>query len=151
MPRIVSIYGLTALIILLTSFLVSGSLDIALHDTYFVIANVHIVLVIGLLFVLFTLIVWGINKTSRRLSSVLNWLHYSITTISLVIIAVFTNKLTSQTTTYRDYSVFDEIENYKSQMSINEWLAIILVILILGQVLFLINIIRAFIVKKKSL
>lgn len=151
MPRIVLTYGLTALIILLTSLFISGSLDIALHDTYFVIAKVHIIIAIGLLFVLFTLTTWGIDKIGRRLSSMLNRLHYGLTIISLVIIIMLTNKLTSQPATYRDYSVFDEIEEYEAQMSINEWLAIIGVILILSQLLFLINVIRAFIVKRKSL
>lgn len=151
MPRIVLTYGLTAIMIFLTSLFVSGSLDIALHDTYFVISKVHIIIVIALLFVLFTLITWGINKISRKLSSALNWLHYGLTIISLVIIVVLMNKITSQPATYRDYSVLGEIEEYEAQMSINEWLAIIGVILILSQLLFLINIIRAFIVKKKSL
>lgn len=151
MPKIVLTHGLTAVIILLTSLFISGSLDIALHDTYIVIAKSHIIIAIALLFVLFTLITWGINKISRRLSSALNWLHYGLTIISLVIIVVLTNKITSQPATYGDYSVFDEIEEYEAQMSINEWLAIIGVILILSQLLFLINIIRAFIVKRKSL
>lgn len=151
MPRIVLTYGLTALIILLTSFFVSGSLDIAMHYTYFVIAKVHITIAIALLFVLFTLTSWGIYKIGRRLSSMLNWLHNGLTTICLVIIIVLTHKLTSQPATYRDYSVLNEFEEYESSMATNEWLAIILVILILSQVLFLINIIRAFIVKRKSL
>lgn len=151
MPKIVLTYGLTAVIILLTSLFIGGSLDIALHDTYFVIAKVHLIITIALLFVLFTLITWGINKISRRLSSVLNWLHYGLTIVSLVTIVVLTNKIAIQTATYKNYSVFDEIEEYEAQMSINEWLAIIGVILILSQLLFLINVIRAFIVKRKSL
>lgn len=151
MPRIELTYGLTALIILLTSFFISGTLDISMHNTYFVIAKVHITIAIALLFVLFTLISWGIYKIGRSLSSMLNWLHYGLTTICLIIIIALTHKLTSQPATYSDYSVFNEFEEYESNMAINEWLAIILVILILSQVLFLINIIRAFIVKRKSL
>lgn len=151
MPRIVLTYGLTALIILLTSFFVSGSLDIAMHDTYFVIAKNHIIIAIALLFMLFTLTTWGINKISRRLSPTLNWLHYGLTTICLVIVIALTHKLTSQPTTYRDYSALNEFKEYESSMTINEWLSIILVILILSQALFLINIISAFIVKGKSL
>lgn len=151
MPRIIVTHGMTALIILLTSLFTSGSLDIAMHDTYFVVSNDQLIIATYLLFSLFALITWGINKMSRQLSSLLNWLHYSFTIICLVIIVVFTNKLTSQPATYRDYSVFDEIDKYESQMSMNEWFAIIGVILILNQFLFLINIIRAFIVKKKSL
>ena len=150
-PKIVLTYAATALLILLTSLFTSGSLDIAMHDTYFVVAKIHIIIALGLLFMFFALVTWGIYYQSRRLSTVLNWLHYGLTILSLVVIVVLTNNLTSQTTTYRDYSVYDEIENYESQMSMNEWLAIILVILILSQSLFLINIIRAFIVKRKSL
>ena len=148
-PKIVLTYGLTAVILLLTSFFVNGSLDIALHDTYFVISKSQIIIAIALLFVIFTLITWGINKMSRSLSSVLNWLHYGLTMISFVIIVVLINKITSQPITYRDYSAFYEIKEYEVQMSINEWLSIIGVILILSQLLFLINIIRSFIVKRK--
>ena len=148
MPRIVLTYGLTALIVLVSSLFISGSIDIAIHDTYVVIAKVHVVLAIALLFVFFSLTIWGIHKISRRLSSVLNWFHYGLTTISLAIIAVLMNELISQPPIYRDYSVFDEIEEYEAQTSVNEWLAIIGVIFIFSQLLFLINIIRAFIVKK---
>lgn len=151
MPRIAVTYGITALIILLTSLFVSGSLDIAIHDTYFVIAKVHIIIAVALLFVLFTLTTWGINKISRRLSPTLNWLHYGLTTICVVIIIALTHKLTNQPATYSDYSALNEFEEYESSMAINEWLAITLVILILSQVLFLTNIIRAFIVKRESL
>ncbi len=151
MPRIELTYRLTALIILLTSFFISGTLDISMHNTYFVIAKVHITIAIAILYVLFSLISWGIYKIGRSLSSMLNWLHYGLTTICLIIIIALTHKLTSQPATYSDYSVFNEFEEYESNMAINEWLAIILVILILSQVLFLINIIRAFIVKRKSL
>lgn len=149
-PRIVLTYGLTAVIILLTSLFTSGSLDIAMHDTYFVISKIQIVIALGLLFIFFALVTWGIYFLLRRLSSVLNWLHYGITILSLAIVAVLTNYLASQNTTYREYSVYDEIENYEHQMSMNEWLTAIGVILVLSQSLFIINIIRAFIVKRKS-
>ena len=136
MPRIVLTYGFTALIIVLTSFFVRDSLDIALHDTYFVIAKVHITIAIALLFLIFTLTTWGIDKIGRRLSSMLNWLHYGLTTICLVIIIVLTQKLSIQPTTYRDYSVLNEFAEYESSIAINEWHAIILVILISSQLLF---------------
>lgn len=150
MPKIVLTYGLTAFIFLVTSFFVNGSIDIAMHDTYVVIAQAHIMITIALLFVLFTLITWGMNKISRSLSPILNWLHYGLTTICLVSIIALTNKLTSQPATHNNYSVLNEFEKYKSNIAMNEWLALILVIFILSQVLFLMNIIRAFIVKRKS-
>lgn len=150
MPKIVLTYGLTAFIFLLTSFFVNGRLDIAMHDTYVAIAQAHIIIAIALLFVLFTLTTWGMNKISRSLSPLLNWLHYGLTTICLVTIIALNNKLTSHPATHRDYNVLNQHEEYESSMAMNEWLALIFVIFILSQVLFLMNMIRAFIVKRKS-
>ena len=111
----------------------------------------NIIIAIALLFVLFTLTTWGMNKISRNLSPILNWLHYGLTTICLVTIIALTNKLTSHPATHRDYNVLNQHEEYESSMAMNEWLALIFVIFILSQVLFLMNMIRAFIVKRKSL
>ena len=150
MPKIVWAYGATALVLLLVSFFVCGTNDITLHDLYFVVTNAQIFSTIGLIFVLFTLVTWGIHKISRQLNQIINWLHYGLTILSLVIVAVFSNNSTSEHSSKQEYSVYDVHENLESQLSINEWLAIIGVILILSQLLFLINIIRAFIIKKKS-
>jgi hypothetical protein len=57
---------------------------------------------------------------------------------------------TSQTSTFEDFSVLDQIGENESQMSMNEWLAITVSIFILCQLLFLINVIRAFVIQKKS-
>lgn len=150
MPKIVWTYGATALVLLLVGFFIGDTNDIALHDSYFVVANAQIFSAIGLIFVLFTLVSWGIHKISRQLNQILNWLHYGLTILSLVMIAVLSNNSTSEHSSKQEYSVYDVHENLESQLSINEWLAIIGVILILSQLLFLINIIRAFIIKKKS-
>ena len=151
MPRIVMMYGLTAIILFIAGFFISGSLDISMHDTYYVISNTLLSVMIALLFCVFALITWGVNKISRRLSPILNWLHYGITIAGFVIIAILSSRITTQIKTFKDYSVYNEIEEYESQMSINEWLVIIVLILILSQLLFLINVIRAFMIKKKSL
>lgn len=144
-------YGLTAIILFIASFFINGSLDISMHDTYYVISNTLLIVMMAFLFFVFALITWGVNKISRRLSPILNWLHYGITLSCFVIIGLFTMSMISQPNTFKDYSVFDEIEEYESSISINEWLSIVVVILILSQLLFFINVSRAFIVKKNSL
>jgi hypothetical protein len=60
-------------------------------------------------------------------------------------------KLAVHPTTHKDYNVLNQFEENESSMAMNEWLALIFVIFILSQVLFLMNMIRAFIVKRKSL
>jgi hypothetical protein len=60
-------------------------------------------------------------------------------------------KLAVHPTTHKDCNVLNQFEEYESSMAMNEWLALIFVIFILSQLLFLMNIIRAFIVKRKSL
>lgn len=121
-----------------------------MHDTYFVVSKAQLIITTALLFAFFAIVTWGIEKMSRRLNSMLNWIHCGLTMICFTSIGVLGSKLLNQSAPYKDYSVLDEIEEYESMMSIYEWLAIIVVILILSQLLFLINIIRAFIVKKKS-
>lgn len=150
MPKIISTYGLTALILFLTSFFIDGNLDVAFHDSYVVISSTYIFIGFGLIFLFFTLVTWGLYKMSRRLSSTLNWFHYVLTVIGLLIIIVLIRKLTILPSTYNDYSILDELGEYEYWTLINEWLAITVMVLILSQLLFLANIIRAFIVKKKS-
>lgn len=150
MPKIVLAYWLTAFLLFIASFFKGDSLDIAIHETYLVIGNDQLFVLTGILFSIFGLIAWWIDKTSKRLSSVLGWLHYGFTTISLALVTMLANKLKSQSSVYRDYSVFNEIEEYESQESTSEWLVVIGAVLILSQLLLLINIVRAFVIKRKD-
>lgn len=149
-PTIVLLYGMTAIILLITSFFIDGSLDISMHDTYFIMSHTFLIIILAVLFAVFASISLGVDKLGRRLSPVLNWFHYGITIVCLAIIVVYIKGMTLQPDTYYDYSVLNEIEENESSMSMNEWLIIIVLVFILSQLLFLINVIRAFMIKKKS-
>jgi len=63
-----------------------SALDINVHDTYFVIANEHLVILISIYFGLVGLVYWIFNKLERRLSKWLNLIHTLITVGGMVII-----------------------------------------------------------------
>lgn len=149
-PKIVLCYGITAITSFIACFFISGSLDISMRDTYFVISNAHITLMIALLFTLFTLISWGYNKNHSPLSPILNWLHFGLTLFSFIVIAVLTNSTTSQSNPYEDYSVLDTASQNETQMTNDDWLAVFILILIIAQLMFATNIIRAFLIKRKG-
>lgn len=83
------------------------------------------------------------------MSSMLNWLHYGLTVICLIIIALLIWNTTTQSSTFKDYSVLNEIEEYEYSTSINEWLTIAVLVLVLSQQLFVANIVRAFFINKE--
>ena len=150
MPKITLTYGLTAGMFLMASLLASDALlDIGMHDTYFVVSYTHILTGLGILFLLFTLVTWGISKLARRLSPVLNWLHYGLTMICLLIIVVLIYKLNSNNFINGDYSVYEVFDKYDSQTTMTDWIGKTGFIFILSQLLFIVNIIRAFVVKGK--
>jgi heme/copper-type cytochrome/quinol oxidase subunit 1 len=59
------IYGLTALLIFITSFFDFGSIDIVEHDTYFVIANSHLLKFLSLYYTFMAFITWIVFKLGR--------------------------------------------------------------------------------------
>jgi magnesium-transporting ATPase (P-type) len=150
MPKIILTHGLTAVLLFMASFFISDNLDISLHDAYYTMSKSLLIVVLAMLFGLFAATVWGIDKIHRSLSPLLNWLHYGITITCILITAYVSISSTSQTSTFENYSALDQIGENQSQMSMNEWLAITVSILLLCQLLFIINVIRAFVIQKKS-
>lgn len=148
-PRIAATHGITALLLLATSLFTNGSVDIAVHDTYFVISHNHVLILIALLYVVFGLITWGMHQLSRRLSPVLNWLHYLITSLSLLLIFVLITTATTQPSSYIDYSVLKENAASPSMIDLNVWVTLLGICFILGQLLLVANVIRGFFLKKK--
>jgi heme/copper-type cytochrome/quinol oxidase subunit 1 len=150
MPKIILTHGLTAVLLFVASFFISDNLDISLHDAYYTMSKSLLIVVLAMLFGLFAATVWGIEKIHRSLSPLLNWLHYGITITCILIIAFVSMSSTSQKSIFENYSALDQIGENQSQMSMNEWLAITVSILLLCQLLFIINVIRAFVIQKKS-
>ncbi len=150
MPKIILTHGLTAVLLFIASLFISDSLDISTHDAYYTMSKSLLIVAMAMLFGIFAATVWGIEKIHRSLSPLLNWLHYGITITCILIIAFVSMSSTSQKSTFENYSALDQIGENQSQMSMNEWLAITVSILLLCQLLFIINVIRAFVIQKKS-
>jgi heme/copper-type cytochrome/quinol oxidase subunit 1 len=150
MPKIILTHGLTAVLLFIASLFISDNLDISTHDAYYTMSKSLLIVVLAILFGVFAATAWGFEKIHRPLSPSLNWLHYGITITCILIIAFVSMSSTSQKSTFENYSALDQIGENQSQMSMNEWLAITVSILLLCQLLFIINVIRAFVIQKKS-
>ena len=80
-----NLFLLTALILFIISFFMWGqSLDLHLHDTYFVISTIYFIWAFALIF----LVVWTIYKLTNKilLTKYLTWLHVVTTLIVLILL-----------------------------------------------------------------
>lgn len=134
----------------LTSFFVfnsSNSVDIHLHDTYFVIAHTHVFWLLAIL----AIIVWTIYLLTNKIlySKALTWTHVIITILTLGLFAstlFFGDNLSNPTP--RRYYDFSGWENDMYSKWIKT-LAISIYILLFGQIIFIINFITG-IFKRRS-
>lgn len=140
------IYGITALSLLIISFFTPGSFDIALHDRYVIISKSQITVILALLFAFFTLILWILERNLKQLSPILNWLHFGLTVCGILILEVITSHSIMQIFLVE----FSTDEFNKQEIWINEWLSFLIVVVLFSQVLFIFNILRAFILKPKN-
>jgi heme/copper-type cytochrome/quinol oxidase subunit 1 len=134
---------LTALIFILTSIFLlkqSNSVDIHLHDTYFVIAHTHIFWLLAVL----ALFVWTLYLVTNKFlySKALSWIHITITILTLFLFALtlfssdsFMNPAPRR---YYDYSNWNSIDNYTM---FTKAIAIIIFVLLFGQLLYVVNLI----------
>lgn len=104
-------YALTAILILPLSLISGPSLDIAIHDTYFVIAQEHIAYVLSLLFALFSIATWGFKRIKRPLNKKLLNIHFAGTALTLIILILLIafNFNTQNEDIYEDYSVINDV------------------------------------------
>ncbi|MBN8858998.1 MAG: cbb3-type cytochrome c oxidase subunit I [Sphingobacteriales bacterium] len=132
---------LTGLIFILTSFFVlkqDRSVDIHLHDTYFVIVHTHILW----LFAVLALFVWALYLLTGKIlySKALTWTHVIITILTLLLFA-FTlfwgdSFLNPAPRRYYDYSSWNSFDNYTI---FTKAIGITIFVLLVGQLIFIIN------------
>ena len=111
-------------------------LDINIHDTYFVILYIHFAILISILFGLMGIGYWIMQKSNRKLSKWLNWTHIVLTFGGVLAVWILSNF-------YRT-----EIMEYEFNNNLNLIITLIILIMIFGQFIFPINIIRGLIIKK---
>ena len=131
---------LAALIFVLISFFVSeenGTVDLHLHDTYFIIAHTHVFWLLAIL----SLFSWIIYALTEKIlfSKVLTWTHVVITMLTLVLFALvlsFGDRF--QPRRYYSYSIWDSFNDFDGY---TKTITITMIILLLGQITFVINLI----------
>lgn len=138
------IFWLSIPIIILIGFL-SGTepLDINVHDTYYVIEHGVISILISIIFGIIGLGYWIMQRANRRLSKWLNLTHIALTIGGLLLIRILL-QLFREPETETLMSDFDFNEN------LNIAMFIITVIVIFGQIIYPINIIRGIIIKRNK-
>jgi cytochrome c oxidase subunit I len=120
-------------------FLGNSSLDIHLHDTYFVIAHFHIVMGVASMFGMFAGIYhWYPKMYGRFLNNTLGYIHFWATMIGAYLIfwPMHYTGLAGMPRRYYDYSIW---ESFKRFGELNQFISIVAIIVFLVQILFLFN------------
>ena len=112
--------------------------DISIHDTYYVITGFHLTILLAILFGIIGIGYWIVQKVEIKLSKCLYWTHIGLTFGGALIVWVL-NKL------YRE-----EIMEYEFNNNLSLIISLIIILMILGQIIFPINIIYRLIKKKNK-
>ncbi len=113
-------------------------LDINVHDTYYVIPYLHLAMLISILFGIIGIGYWIMQKADRKLSEWLNWIHIGLTFGGTLIVGILIQF-------YRT-----EIMEYEFNSNLTLIISLIILIVVLGQLVFPVNIIYGLIKKKNS-
>jgi cytochrome c oxidase subunit I len=120
-------------------FLGNSSLDIHLHDTYFVIAHFHIVMGVASMFGMFAGIYhWYPKMYGRYLNNTLGYIHFWVTMVGAYLIfwPMHYTGLAGMPRRYYDYSIW---ESFKRFGELNQFISIVAIVVFLVQILFLFN------------
>lgn len=133
------IFLLAIPIIMLIGILRGDSmLDINVYDTYYVIAYLHLAILISILFGIIGIGYWIMLKSDRKLSKWLNCTHIGLTFGGTLIVWILTKF-------YRT-----EIMEYEFNNNLTLIITLIILLMIIGQLIFPINIIYGLIKKKNK-
>src|SRR5688572_4819771 len=126
--------------LILISFLINQNttIDIHVHDTYFVIAQAHFLWV----FVFILWILWSLYFLTRKVlySKSLTWIHVIITLLAvllLLFLMYFSSNIFSLES--RRFLDFSSLNSFNRNYGTMRWMVYSLFALFFGQFLFLIN------------
>ena len=114
-------------------------LDINVHDTYYVIAYLHLAILISIVFGLIGTGYWLMGKANRKLSKWLNWTHIGLTFVGPLVVLILAQFY------QRD------IMEYEFNNNLTIVIMVIIILVILGQILFPINIILGLFKRKNKI
>jgi len=124
--------------------LADSALDIAIHDTYFVVAHFHIVMGMSAVFGMFAGVYhWFPKMFGRMMNMRLGFVHFWITIVGAygVFFPMHFVGIAGAPRRYYDYSVYGEfdVNSYDMIMDLNVIITVFAILSALGQVLFLFN------------
>ena len=123
----------TAILLWIGSWLPSDrTLDIHLHDTYYVIAEKHLLWALSVVL----LVLWVLYKLLAQVlySKVLTWLHVLLTVPAFLLIAASVFFQPEARAGYSDWSSFDSFQRY------NNIISLIIMVCILCQPVVILNV-----------
>ncbi len=124
--------------------LADSALDIAIHDTYFVVAHFHIVMGMSAVFGMFAGVYhWFPKMFGRMMNTRLGYAHFWITLVGAygVFFPMHFVGIAGAPRRYYDYSVYGEfdVNSYEMIMDLNVIITVFAILAALGQILFLFN------------
>jgi len=124
--------------------LADSALDIAIHDTYFVVAHFHIVMGMSAVFGMFAGVYhWFPKMYGRMLNTRLGFAHFWVTLVGAygVFFPMHFVGIAGAPRRYYDYSVYGEfdINSYEMIMDLNVIITVFAIIAAIGQAIFLFN------------
>lgn len=137
------IYGLTGLILLITGYVVQGTIDIATHDTYFVFANSQVFILFSLMFVFYSIVSLVFQKMRKPFNRLLFLIHYLITIIGFGWIIYLVMTPDTPVRQFTDFSIDKDLEAGVVQDDSLQWIALIFIFVLLAQIVFIVNMIRS--------
>ena len=117
-------------------------LDVNVHDTYFVFSKTDLTIVISILFTIIGLGYWIMLKANRKLSKWLNLTHIAVTFGGMITISLVPYLFNSKTES--EFPLFDDLSRQ------NITITIVAIIIIFGQLFYLINLIIGIFNKNKT-
>lgn len=149
-PIILFAMGALCLII---SFIISGkaSMDIHLHDTYYIISYFSIVLFFSFLFGIFCTIYYLFSGIFRRdLNILLSRFHFWITYIGLNLLFSirYTDLIINEPLRYAEYSSWVSYQHFEY---FYRYILVTVIFVLVAQLLFIFNIINSLIKETKSI
>jgi len=114
-----------------------ATVDINVHDTYYIVARLDLAMLISMLFGVFGLGYLMVWKANGKLSKWLNWMHIGLTFGGALVVLILAQL-------YRK-----EMMEYEFNNNLTLIIMLIVSLMVLGQFFFLINMIYA-LVKRKN-
>ncbi|MCC6571960.1 MAG: cbb3-type cytochrome c oxidase subunit I [Chitinophagales bacterium] len=117
----------------------NSTVDIQLHDTYFVIAHFHIVMGIAAFFGMFAGVYhWFPRMFGRMMNETMAYIHFAITFVGSYLI-FWPMHFLGLAGVPRRYYTFNEFEAFAHYGTLNKVISIAAIIVFLGQLIFLVN------------